>query len=82
MALNRDSLTDLKRIINVPPRGIGKVGLAKILSGNEETLSAGTKEKIKKWREFMQKIEEQSKLATPSLLVKYVVKKFGLGRVA
>ncbi|MEK7143581.1 MAG: UvrD-helicase domain-containing protein [Patescibacteria group bacterium] len=78
LALNRDSLTDLKRIINVPPRGIGKVGLAKILSGNEETLSAGTKEKIKKWREFMQKIEEQSKLATPSLLVKYVVKNSGL----
>lgn len=77
-ALNKENLADLKRIINVPQRGIGKVGLAKILSGTEETLPAKTTEKITKWRALMQKIEDQSKITTPSLLVKYVVKHSGL----
>lgn len=33
LALNPDSESDLKRVINVPARGIGKVGLEKILRG-------------------------------------------------
>src|SRR5439155_11598961 len=32
-ALNPDSLSDIKRIINFPARGIGKVTLAKIFAG-------------------------------------------------
>ena len=38
-ALNRESLSDLERIVNVPPRGIGKVSMAKIFSGMTDALS-------------------------------------------
>src|SRR3989344_208508 len=37
-ALNPDSFSDLKRIINVPTRGIGKTTMLKIFSGNESML--------------------------------------------
>ena len=37
----------MKRIINVPPRGIGKITLLKIVEGKEKELPAGMKIKIK-----------------------------------
>src|SRR6185369_1993254 len=37
-ALNPDSLSDIKRIINFPARGIGKVTLAKIFANDVENL--------------------------------------------
>ena len=43
---NKDSLIDIKRIINVPARGIGKVTIAKIFSGETNTLPKKTLEKI------------------------------------
>ena len=37
-ALNPENLSDIKRIINFPVRGIGKVTLAKIFAGEKESL--------------------------------------------
>ena len=37
-ALNPDSLSDVKRIINFPARGIGKVTLVKIFANDMENL--------------------------------------------
>ncbi len=45
-ALNPESLTDIKRVINVPARGIGKVTLLKVLSNQTDTLPAATRAKI------------------------------------
>ena len=46
ISLNPESLTDFVRIINIPPRGIGKVTLQKIISGRERELSQNTRTKI------------------------------------
>jgi len=45
-AYNKESLSDIKRVINVPARGIGKVTIAKIFAGQQNELPCGTQEKI------------------------------------
>lgn len=57
-ALNPDSSVDLARIINVPPRGIGKVTLDKIEAGEADSLPAKTQEKIRLFREMLARIKE------------------------
>ncbi len=77
-ALNRDSISDLQRIINVPARGIGKVTTVKIFSGMADTLSPAHKEK---WQSFSAMLDDIASKAQPektSELVKYVVRRSGL----
>ncbi len=45
-ALNPDSNADLVRVINTPPRGIGKVTLMKIVEGKRAELPGKTGEKV------------------------------------
>ncbi len=45
-ALNPDSNADLVRVINTPPRGIGKVTLLKIVEGKRAELPGKTGEKV------------------------------------
>ncbi len=77
-ALNPDSSADMKRIINSPARGIGKVGLLKILSGQAETLPAGTKEKYNSFQRLLSEIKEKSEKEKPSDVIKFIVKGSGL----
>jgi DNA helicase-2/ATP-dependent DNA helicase PcrA len=77
-ALNPDSIADLKRIINVPPRGIGKVTLLKIVEGKESTLPVGTREKIHAFRFLLAKIKKSIETKKPSETVAYVLNETGL----
>lgn len=77
-ALNPDSLSDLKRIINVPARGIGKVTMLKIFEGGESELTGAVKVKIEKWRELLQEIKVKAETVVPSEVVKYVIRNSGL----
>ncbi|MBI2109013.1 MAG: UvrD-helicase domain-containing protein [Parcubacteria group bacterium] len=73
-SLNPESLSDIKRIINVPPRGIGKATIAKIFSGNAEKLPPTMREKVKKFYTLLQKIKHESEIRVPSDLVNFIVK--------
>jgi DNA helicase II / ATP-dependent DNA helicase PcrA len=77
-ALNPESLSDLKRIINVPARGIGKVTMLKIFEGGESELTGAVKIKIEKWRELLREIKVKCETFIPSEVVKYVIKHSGL----
>ncbi|MBI5134580.1 MAG: UvrD-helicase domain-containing protein [Candidatus Taylorbacteria bacterium] len=77
-ALNRDSLSDLQRIINVPARGIGKVTIAKIFSGMIDSLSASHAEKWRSFNEILDDIAKKSQAEKASDLVRFVVKRTGL----
>lgn len=77
-ALNPDSIADLKRIINVPPRGIGKVTLLKIVEGKESTLPAGTREKIYSFRLLLAKIKKSIENQKPSETIAFVLNETGL----
>ena len=81
LALNPEGLSDLKRIINVPPRGIGKVGLLKILSGKEGALPDKTKEKLKDFNLFIKKIAESTKNEAPSAVIKKIIKESGIEKM-
>lgn len=77
-ALNRDSLSDIKRIINFPARGIGKVTLLKIFAGDMENLPAKMRIKINAFYETLDEIREKIKKGRTSEVVKFVVKKSGI----
>lgn len=77
-ALDWESFSDIKRIINVPPRGLGKTSLLKIFAGKESELNIGIKIKIKKFRDFLLEIKKESETKYPSELIRSVLEKSGL----
>jgi DNA helicase-2/ATP-dependent DNA helicase PcrA len=77
-ALNPESLSDIKRIINFPVRGIGKATLAKIFSGEKESLPIKTKIKIDNFYKILEDISEKIKKEKPSDVIKFTVKKSGI----
>ncbi|MBX4198078.1 UvrD-helicase domain-containing protein [Candidatus Parcubacteria bacterium] len=77
-ALNEDSLTDIKRIINVPARGIGKVTLLKLFAGQKDTLPAATREKINTFFNILGAIKQTASTSKPSDTIKYILKVSGI----
>jgi DNA helicase-2/ATP-dependent DNA helicase PcrA len=69
---------DLVRVANVPPRGIGKVTLLKMLAGREAELTGAVREKVALFRSLLQKIQEASEILTPSALIRFVVVESGM----
>ncbi len=77
-ALNPDSLSDIKRIINFPSRGIGKATLIKIFSKQIETLPPKMQVKINNFYRTLEEIKEKILTSSTSEVVKYTVKKSGI----
>lgn len=77
-ALNPDSLSDIKRIINFPSRGIGKVTLAKIFAGQKETLPVKVRIKVENFYQTLEEIREKIETEKVSDVIKFVVKKSGI----
>ncbi len=78
---NPTSLVDLKRIINSPKRGIGKVSVVKIFSGDTSTLSAKAQTSYKDFLKILEKIKQYSKNHTPSELIKFTIKESGFEKM-
>jgi len=76
--LNPDSLTDIKRIINVPVRGIGKVTILKIFSGQKEEIPAGTRIKVDQFFNLLEQIGKVAAEKKPSEVIKFVIKESGI----
>ncbi len=77
-ALNPQGLADLKRIINEPPRGIGKVTLLKIFSGQEDSLSGAVRDKIQSFRNVLAQIRDLATREKPSSVMRFVISASGL----
>ncbi|MBP9839361.1 MAG: UvrD-helicase domain-containing protein [Candidatus Pacebacteria bacterium] len=77
-SMNRENLADIKRIINFPARGIGKVTLLKIFSNDTEELPIKMKLKINKFYETLDEIREKIKTTKPSEVIKFIIKKSGI----
>lgn len=78
-ALNPNDRESIKRIINIPPRGIGQVTLEKIFNGEIDRLPAKMQDKVKNFQTTLGLIREQAKTARPSELIKFIVEHTGLG---
>ncbi len=77
-ALNPESLSDIKRIINFPVRGIGKATIAKIFAGEKDKLPIKTKIKIDNFYKLLEDIKTQMHDKKSSEIIKYVIKKTGI----
>ncbi len=77
-SLNPESLIDVKRIINVPPKGIGKITILKLFSGKENELSPAMQLKVDKFRILLKNIEKKCQKNKPSDIIKYILKESGL----
>ncbi len=77
-ALNPDSLSDIKRIINTPTRGIGKTTVLKVMEGKEHELPSGTLLKVNNFRNILGEIERKIKTDKASDVVKYTLMMSGL----
>ncbi len=80
-ALNPESTLDLARIINVPPRGIGKVTLDKIEAGEAESLPLKTQEKIRLFKEMLARIKEFILTNKTSESIRFIVEISGMAKV-
>lgn len=77
-SLNPDSLTDLKRVLNVPARGIGKVSLLKIFEGKADSLPVKMRAEYANFQKLLVRIAEAARTLPPSETVKFVIKETGL----
>ena len=77
-SLNPESLSDIKRIINVPTRGIGKVTILKIFEGGKDKLPEGIKEKVNNFFNLLAKIKNETEKLKPSEVIKFIIKESGL----
>lgn len=77
-SLNPDSLSDIRRIINFPVRGIGKVTMAKIFAGEKETLPIKVKMKVDNFYKTLEEIKEKIQDSKVSDVIKFAVKRSGI----
>jgi len=77
-ALNPESLSDIKRIINFPTRGIGKTTLAKIFANERENLPIKMQIKINNFYELLVQIKEKIETSNATEAIKFVIKKSGI----
>ena len=76
-AMNPSSTNDLVRIINTPPRGIGKVTLLKVVEGKAEELPAKTKEKVDVFQHMILEIESYAKEHPVHETLTFIMKRTG-----
>jgi DNA helicase-2/ATP-dependent DNA helicase PcrA len=77
-ALNPDSLLDIKRIINVPARGIGKVTIAKVFA--KEELTGKALLAVNSFFDILKNIREYLRAHTVAETIKFVIEESGMER--
>lgn len=80
VSLTPDSGADIKRIANVPPRGIGKVTLLSMLAGRESELASGPASKVADFRRLIVRIGNESRTKSASQAVAFALRESGLER--
>lgn len=77
-ALNPESLSDIRRIINFPARGIGKVTVAKVFAKEIDSLPIKIKIKVDNFYQTLAEIREKIGNSKTSEVIKFAVKKSGI----
>ncbi len=78
VSYNKEGLSDIKRIINIPARGIGKVTIAKLFANQMNELPRGTQEKINNFYKIVDDIHNYVETHKPSESIRYVIEKSGI----
>ncbi len=77
-SLNPDNPADWRRISSAPPRGIGKVALAKIALGQKDSLSPTAKKAVENIEKLLSETEEKIKKEKMSSVVRFLITSSGL----
>ena len=77
-SLNPESTIDLKRIINVPPRGIGKVTLMRMIVGAERECTDAMAKKIFAFRALLSDIQKKVLEKPPSEALCFIISETGI----
>jgi DNA helicase-2/ATP-dependent DNA helicase PcrA len=77
-ALNRTDWASIERIINIPPRGIGKVTLAKISAGKTEDLSGSIREKVISFYKLLDEIQLATETMPPDEVLLFILQRTNL----
>lgn len=77
-SLNPESESDIRRIINVPARGIGKVTVDKVFSGARDTLPAATAEKVSAFYRMLDGIRGKATTAPVSETLAHILTVSGI----
>ncbi|MEK7610286.1 MAG: UvrD-helicase domain-containing protein [Patescibacteria group bacterium] len=72
-AMNPEDIGSFKRIINVPPRGIGPATLAKVFSAQAGTLSTAAQQKWDKFTAVLEQIKTATTTHTAANLLKLIL---------
>lgn len=78
VALNRDSLADMRRTIGKPTRGIGDSSVAKIFAGMLAELSPRARNSFAAYSKILDDIQAAAETEAPSQLIRTVLDKSGL----
>ncbi len=81
LALEPSRETDKLRAAQSPPRGIGKVTLAKLAAGGRAELRAGELAKMEAFEKIIAELSEASEQLLPSEFVKLVIEKSGMAKL-
>ena len=79
-ALEPENIIDIKRIINSPARGIGKITILKIFSGQESDLPQKTRDKISDFRKILFNIKKKIETSKTSEAALYAIVESGVKR--
>lgn len=79
-SLNQESLSDIKRIINFPARGIGKVTLTKLFKGERASLPQSMQIKINNFYLALDRINTFAQSHSPSETIKFLIETTGIKR--
>jgi DNA helicase-2/ATP-dependent DNA helicase PcrA len=77
-SVNPDSLSDIKRVINEPKRGIGKVALAKIFAGAAHELTGAAGGGYRDFQNIVNDIRKVCFEKIPSESVRYAIHRSGM----
>ncbi|MFT5280638.1 MAG: DNA helicase-2/ATP-dependent DNA helicase PcrA [Flavobacteriaceae bacterium] len=77
-ALSPENLADIKRVINTPRRGIGKVTIAKLFGGQKDTLPAKAQASIHIFYKLLTDIKVHLEKNSLSETLHYIFKQSGL----
>lgn len=80
-AINRESITDIKRTINTPVRGIGKVTLIKVAEDKVGELPAAAQTKVLEYFRLLDNIKQKTETEKLSDVFRYIFQASGLEKI-
>ncbi|MAZ56320.1 ATP-dependent DNA helicase PcrA [bacterium] len=78
LALNENTTADLMRVVNVPPRGIGKITALKLLENKRSELTGAIQEKVDRFYSILSDIRDEANTKPVSETIKFIIKRTGI----